>query len=683
MNKQELVAKIKQCNKEYWEENAPSITDDEYDRLIQQLRTIDPNNKEIFAIGSSSVVDKVKHETPLLSLNKAYSLEEVKKWMQTVSDSSEELFLVQPKYDGMTAKYDTKNFCLSTRGDGYMGENITHVLPIVKVVSRTQQSPIVGELVLTKSEFEYLKQSISKKDGSSYSTARNAVAGIVSSKSIKEYCEKGIYLTLMTFDAVEFKYTAEQVANNWLELLDSISALEIPIDGMVIKLADTNKYEKLGCTSHHPRGAIAFKFANIRAESVLRDVEWSHGRYALTPVAIFDPVKIGGVTISRANLHNLNNIRDKDIQIGDRIVVERAGDVIPDIVSSTPGETRSVIDITHCPFCNTKIGKFAGNVVCTNPNCSETIVRQLINGAGVLGIDGLGVATMTQLVQLGITELSELFSLDVETLTNLDGFASKAAENLYHAIQKVTDGVEDYHLLASIGIAQLGVTTAKKLCAQYSLDELVKANADDLMKVPSIGFEKAHIIEAGLKEKQTEIELLQRIIHVNSASNSNSLPTICFTGKMDKPRSYYEQMARDKGWIPVDKVTESLELLVAADTSDNTTKLMRAKKLGVSISSLTGWLESRSRLPEMHMIKTIQDEVKKRLGLDSDCHYDADDVQYCLRLFNIDADDVPRLTQQIDDLANELFPYDSEAICSQLYNKAETLRFFPKHAIVT
>jgi len=397
----------------------------------------------------------------------------------------------------------------------------------------------------------------------------------------------------MSFDAIEFKYTAEQIVNNWLELLDSVSNLDVPIDGMVIKLADTTKYEKLGCTSHHPRWALAFKFANIRAESILRDVEWSHGRYALTPVAIFDPVEIGGVTISRANLHNLNNIRAKDIQLGDRIVVERAGDVIPDIIESTPGSSRTIIDITHCPFCNTKVGKFAGNVVCTNPNCSETIVRQLINGAGVLGIDGLGVSTMTQLVQSGITELSELFSLDIDSLASLNGFANKAAENLYNAIQKVTNGVEDYHLLASIGIAQLGVTTAKKLCSKYSLDEIVKLNADDLMTVPSIGFEKAHIIEAGLKEKYIELELLQRIIHVKRASGeAKTAATICFTGKMDKPRSHYAQLARNKGWIPVDKVSESLHLLVTENINDNTAKLMKAKKFGVSICSLGEWLKS-------------------------------------------------------------------------------------------
>ena len=277
----------------------------------------------------------------MLSLNKAYSIEEVMEWARKNCRENETL-LIQPKYDGISANYDGS--VLATRGDGENGENISGKLPLIELETSGYTGfldrPVRGEIVIRDDDFENLYSHITKKGGGHYKNSRNAVAGIMGLKDISDMLRQGAKLTLVDYNMICYRVPVNDLEKKWPGIVAEIENLLYPMDGIVVKIADEEYSESLGNTAHHPRGQIAFKFVGIRRQSKLLDVKWSFGKNCLTPVAEIEPVDIGGITIKHATLHNIQNIIDRGIQIGDTITVERAGDVIPYIVDSTPGDDR-------------------------------------------------------------------------------------------------------------------------------------------------------------------------------------------------------------------------------------------------------------------------------------------------------------------------------------------------------
>lgn len=599
LDRDELIRLIEYHNRRYWDEGEPEIPDARYDELIRALQKLEPDHELVTRVYAPAVAGsgKVRHLRPMLSLDKAYSLEEVLEWAKKFARSEDEELLVEPKYDGISANFDGR--VLSTRGDGELGENITDKLPLVELETAGHTGkvdrPVRGELVIRDDDFKTLYSHIRKKGGGVYKNSRNAVAGIMGLKEIAEMELQGAKITLVDYNLVSFRVKYSELAAKWEELRRQLEALPYPQDGIVIKLADSAYSASLGNTAHHPRGEIAFKFTNIRRETRLIGVEWSFGKNCLTPVAELEPVEISGTTIRRATLHNIQNILELGVQIGDTVTVERAGDVIPYIVSSTPGEERRSPLIEDCPSCGAKLVRRGPELCCPNPECPETQLQRLAAAVRNLGIERLGEPTLRKLMEnSGVRHLGDLFELTAMDLLRLDGFAAKSAANLIEEIQKARI-VNDYQLLAALNIPNIGANVAKVIFSHTDFASLRRMSEEELSAIPGIGPERAKALVSELAAQSEYLdELLGAVRLIHAAAPAAEIPTVCFTGKMPEKRSYYEKLATAHGYRSADDVTSSLSLLVAADPAENSGKLKKAARLGVKVVSLDEFLSMLS-----------------------------------------------------------------------------------------
>ena len=597
MGEKEIASIIERHNKLYWEKGEPEISDVEFDSYVRALEKINPGNPVLEKIYSPDVAStgKVKHDKPMLSLDKAYSFEELLTWAKKYARSEEELFTIQPKYDGISANF--ANGVLATRGDGLEGENITDKLPLIELETKGYRGPLNrsarGEIIIRDDDFKTIYAKIRKKDGKPYKNSRNAVAGIMGLKEIDDMRRQGAKLTLLDYQFVSYEVKLSEMSAKWPEVLAEIEKLPYPMDGIVIKLADEEYSESLGNTAHHPRGQIAFKFSGIRKKSRILNVEWSFGKNCLTPIAEIEPVEIGGITIKHATLHNVKNIIDRDLQIGDTATVERAGDVIPHIVESEKGEFRKSCIIRNCPCCSSELVQEGPELRCLNPGCSETKIQRLLAAVKNIGIERLGEPNIRKMMTvLNVGSLKDIFNLKVEDILRLEGFKDKSASNLFNEIQSARK-VDDFELLAALNIQGIGKNVAKMILAKYSLEELRKLSEEEISQIYGIGPERAQAIFRELRSQSDFLdELLACVEMSETKKNVPDKPskTICFTGKMPEKRSYYEDLARKQGYEPVDSVTKTLTLLVAADTAEKSSKLQKATKEGVEIIQLDRWL---------------------------------------------------------------------------------------------
>ena len=617
---EQLAAQIEYHNRKYWEEAEPEISDEEYDLLVRRLTALAPDHPLLQAVHAPIVAGsgKVIHRDPMLSLDKAYSLDEVLSWAAKFVRSDDEGFLVQPKYDGISASWS--GGILATRGDGETGENITDKVPLIELEHPAGTMPLAefkgqarGEIVIRADDFRTLYPKIMNRNGKPYKNSRNAAAGIMGLKDISLMLLQHAKLTLADYSLHSWKTTWKDFRSDWQNLVDQIEQLPYPMDGIVIKLADQEYSRSLGNTAHHPRGQIAFKFSGVRQQSKLLKVEWSFGKTALTPVAEIEPVEITGTTIRHVTLHNLQNILNHDIQIGDTVTVERAGDVIPYIVESAPGETRTPCVIDHCPSCGSLLVRDLPELRCVNPDCPETQLMRLLAAVKNIGIERLGEPNLRRLREvLGVKNLKDIFNLTVPDIMRLEGFQELSANNLYKEIQAART-TPDYQLLASLNIKGIGPNIAKAILKTNTLKELEGMNAEQLANLEGIGPERAGAIEKELRERKAEIdELLECLTIIQTKSDSSEeRPTVCFTGKMPEKRSYYENLAKANGYDSADSVTASLSLLVTAEADSTSSKAVKAAKLGVKVMTLNDWLKT---------LKENKDAGPETPKPDDECH---------------------------------------------------------------
>ena len=614
----ELVRVIGHHNQLYWEKGAPEISDAEYDQLLEELRRRDPGHPLVNAIHTPLVVSagKVRHRTPMLSLDKAYSLEAVLEWARKYARSDSEMLLVQPKYDGISASFDGR--VLATRGDGETGEDVSDKCPLIELeapgFTGQLDRPARGEIVIRSDDFINIYSHIRRKDGGFYKNPRNAVAGIMGLKEIDGMIAQGAKLTLVDYTLISFEVTLKDLSRKWEEFLKNLAELPYPMDGVVIKFADRAFSASLGNTAHHPRGEIAYKYSNVKRESRLLDVEWSFGKNNLTPVALMEPVEFSGVTVKRATLHNVQNIIDMDLQIGDTVTVERAGDVIPYISASVPGKERRSPLITHCPACGTLLERKGPELICPAPDCPGTSLQRLTAAVKALDVENLGESTLKKLIDVcKVSTLSDLFRLTARDLLQVEGFAEKSASNLLKELQRVRT-MPEYQLLASLNIPNVGANIARQLLAEMDFQTLREASEESLSAVSGIGPERAKAIRAAFTERKAEIdELLAAVTPVReTAPAPGTLPTVCFTGKMPEKRSYYAGVAQERGYGVSDSVTKELTILVAAAVNDSSSKLVKARKLGVTIMSLDEFLASP--VPEKEAAAEEQPELFAKMA---------------------------------------------------------------------
>ncbi len=603
----ELEQIIECHNHLYWTKGEPEISDQEYDLLLRQLESLNPDHPLLAKVLSPKVASegKVRHAEPMLSLAKAYSLDELMNWADKIARSPDETFLVEPKYDGVSANF--ANGVLATRGDGEEGEDVSSKIPLIELEAPGYKGPLNrearGEIVIRNDDFSKIYANIKKRDGGVYKNSRNAVSGIMGLKEIDGMLRQGAKLTMVDYDLVSYRVTLSELRDRWPGLLSEIETLPYPMDGIVIKLADEAYGASLGNTAHHPRAQIAFKFTGIQKKTRLLDVQWSFGKNCLTPVAVLEPVELAGVTIRHATLHNYQNIVDRDIKIGDTVTVERAGDVIPYILDSEPGDSRRDPMISKCPCCSSELARMGPEICCTNKDCPETNLQRLLASVRNIGIERLGEPNIRKMMNtLGVKNLKYIFNLTKDDILRLDGFKDKSADNLVNEIANAKN-TSDHQILAALNIRGIGKNVARSILRKFTIAELRELSVEQLSEIDGIGPERAEALFHELRKQAEFLDELISALNIKTSKTSQAdglpdSPKICFSGKMPLPRSHYEDIARKHGLEPVDSVTSDISILVLQDTSSSSSKVKKAAKLGIRIIQLDEWLESNENIAQ-------------------------------------------------------------------------------------
>jgi DNA ligase (NAD+) len=637
----------------YYIMNDPLISDGEYDQLFKALEKAEAGHPELItpdsptmrvARGLSSTFKTVQHLVPMLSLENSYNAEDLLDWdrkARELSGLTEMEYCVEPKFDGASISliYDNDLFTRgATRGDGVEGEDITTNLKQIRSVPLSanfsafgiRQIEIRGEVLMNKKNFKKYNEQLAEQNLPPLANPRNAASGTLRIKDIREVNKRKLeaflyhisYTLLLEGKEMPAKLHThsgslealwelgfrspvkekkvfkgiQAVIDYCLDFEKGRDDLPYEIDGMVIKVNDLKLQDKLGMTTHHPRWAIAFKFKARQGTSVLRQVEFQVGRTgSITPVAKIDPVPIGGVTVTSISLHNEDFIREKDIRLGDQVLVERAGDVIPYIVKSLAdlrtGNEKEIRFPTHCPVCGDLLYKPEEEAVwrCPNMNCKAQVVERIIHftSKDAMDIRGLGEANIRKFFELGwLTDVPSVYQLPYNQMRKLEGMGEKSVTNMQEAIEK-SKSQPLHRLINALGIRYVGETTAKALAQHTShLMKLSEYQKEELLEIDDVGVKVAESIyqffhNADNLSMLKELENFGLTLESQKeAARGGSLEgkTFLFTGTLQKmKRSEAEEMVEKQGGKLVSGVSSKLNFLVVGE--DAGSKLEKARKI--------------------------------------------------------------------------------------------------------
>jgi len=659
----EVIERVKKLREEidyhnyrYYVLDSPVISDAEYDALMRELKELEEKYPELITPDSPTQrvgfkpaegFKEVPHVEPMLSLDDAMNEEEViefdkriKRFLGFPEDQPIE-YTVEPKIDGLAVElvYENGVFVVgSTRGDGYVGEDVTNNLKTIKTIPLrlrkfTEDAPdipprvdIRGEVFMTKEEFQRLNEERVRKGELPFANPRNAAAGslrqldpsITAKRKLDIFC-----YGVGRVDGYKFKTQWEilQTLPKWglkinpmVKLVKNIQeaikyhyeierireTLPYEIDGIVIKVNDLSLWEKLGTKARSPRYALAYKFQPTQVTTQLIDVVFQVGRTgAITPVAILKPVQIGGVIVERATLHNEDFIKNLDVRIGDWVLVQRAGDVIPQIVmpikDRRTGKEKEIVFPTHCPICGTKLVKKPGEAIwrCPNPNCYASLVRKILHFASrnAMNIEGLGEKVARDLVDKGFVQnIADLYYLKLEDFMKLPGFAYKKAKNLYEAIQK-SKKTTLARFIYALGIRHVGEAMAYLLAEKFkTLDKLMNASVSDLLSIPGVGYEVAKSIVDFFKNEENR-KMIQRMLDagvtfIEEEKKEEEKPkilegkTFVFTGALKSmTRDQAKRKVIELGGKVTDSVSRKVDYVVVGESPGS--KYQRALQLGI------------------------------------------------------------------------------------------------------
>lgn len=641
---EELKKKIEYHNYRYYVLDDPEIEDTQYDKMMQELIALEEQYPELLTEDSPSqrvggealeYFTKVEHSVPKLSLANAFSEEDIRDFDQRILKTlhQEVEYVVEYKFDGLTVvlKYDKGKFVQgATRGDGYIGEDVTANLKTVRSIPMRLKEPdsleVRGEILIPKRDFIVLNERRAKEGQPIFANARNAAAGsirqldpkLAASRPLDIYVfnlesiqEKGFqshFESLEHLRKIGFKVSKCYLCKNIDEVIEQIhywsehrQELPFDIDGIVIKVNNLAQREVLGSTSKSPRWAIAYKFPPQEKKTKLLDIEVQVGRTgALTPTAILYPVQLAGTTVSRASLHNEDYIKERDIRIGDMVMVRKAGEIIPEVVrvikEERSGEERAFKMPEFCPVCGEKTLRIEGEAAtkCMNAACPAQVERGIIHFASrnAMDIEGLGPAVVKQLLQEQlIHDVSDIYYLKEEDLLTIERMGKKSVENLLNAIEKSkTNGLA--HLIFALGIPLVGERGGKILAAHFkSIEELSKATPEDLVAINEIGQKMAENIVAFFQghENQRLIERLKKAgvmteIENNGQNKDVSLKGLTFvlTGTLPTlTRKEASAFIEERGGKVSSSVSKKSDYVLAGEEAGS--KLEKAKKLGVKI----------------------------------------------------------------------------------------------------
>lgn len=654
----ELRQKINYHSYLYNTLDQPEISDLEYDQLFNRLKIIEGEHPELITPDSptqkvgnqiSEKFQKVNHPATILSLANGFGSQDALAWYERILklDSRVALadFMLEPKLDGLTVvlHYNQGIFTLgATRGDGNVGEDITQnlrtipSLPLrIPVLGKGSPAPdnIVfrGEVFITKADFLKLNQDLEIKGEKTYLNPRNTAAG--SLRQLDPTITASRPLKLYLYQIVE---SSEPLPQTQSGILDYIASFGLPVnplrwhadnihqaveicekeglhrhdwaydaDGIVIKLNDLNLSNSLGFSGKDPRGALAYKYPGEEVETTLLDIQVNVGRTGvLTPLALLEPVSIGGVVVKQATLHNFDFIAEKDLRVGDRVLLKRAGEVIPYIVAALPGKRdgsqTAYVPPSHCPSCGSPVERIPGEVAwyCLNAACPAQLTRNVENFASRTAMDiaGLGEQIVAQLVQSGLVRsFPDLYLLSKEPLLTLDKFGEKKAENLLDAIQ-ASKSQTLQRLLIALGIKGIGEVAARKLAQKYgSLDAISHAGLDDLQQIEGVGPNLAESVYEWFRLESNQQMLAQlKELGLNptesTAVSTTKLPlaglTFVVTGTLEgfSREGISDFILQNGGKVSGSVSSKTSYLVLGADPGS---KYEKARQLGVPILSET------------------------------------------------------------------------------------------------
>jgi len=551
---EELKSQIHFHNYRYHVLDSPLISDAEFDKLLNELKRIEAEHPDWIApdsptlragAGPADRFDKVRHPAPILSLANAFGADEARAWLERISKIDDRVekakFVVEPKIDGLSIVLHYRDGVFvqgATRGDGEVGEDITANLRTVRAIPLRipvdsdrlsgigvpKYLVVRGEAFIPIKEFEELNRRLEEAGEKTYLNPRNTAAG--SLRQLDPALTASRPLTLLVYQIIHFE--GGKVPSSQWEILEYLRALGFPVtdvarrfdnledaiaytetwdkrrdelpyeaDGMVIKIDDLGLAAELGFVGKDPRGAIAFKFPAREVTTTLQDIRVNVGRTGvLTPYAVLEPVEIGGVIVERATLHNFDFIAEKDIRVGDRVLVKRAGEVIPYVIGpvtdARTGKEKKYKPPANCPTCGQPVEHLEGEVAwyCVNAACPAQLVRNVEHfvSRGAMDIVGLGIRIVEQLIEAGLVrDVADLYTLKKEQLLELEGFADKKADNLLAAIEN-SKRQSLARLITALGIHGVGEVSAGDLAGHFgNLDALSKAGVDDLQQIEGIG----------------------------------------------------------------------------------------------------------------------------------------------------------------------------------------------------
>ncbi|MBS3748455.1 MAG: NAD-dependent DNA ligase LigA [Candidatus Thermoplasmatota archaeon] len=650
MDKKTVAQKIKELREElnhhnykYYVENNPEISDYEYDQLLKKLEKLEDKYPDLITpdtptqrVGGKPLDEfqTVKHKIPMLSLANTYNEQELIDFDERVQKNVGKVeYVVEPKIDGagIALFYENGVFVRgATRGDGIKGDDITQNLKTIHSIPLRLQHDVLstievrGEVFMTKSGFkEYNKEQI-KQDKQPFANPRNAAAGSIRQLDPNIVAERPLdaFIYLLSYTETPFN-TQEKVLDalkkagfktNPLskkvknineaikyckKLEEKRDSLDYDIDGAVLKVNSIKKQQNLGSTSKNPRWAISYKFAAQQATTVLKDIDIQVGRTgALTPVAILKPVDVGGVTVSRATLHNFDELKRKDIRIHDTVLIERSGDVIPQVVKSITekrsGEEQKKPIPKTCPICNTPVQHKEGEVAirCPNKMCPARLKWRMKYYASrdAMDIDHLGESTVDKLLDKNMIEnVADLYDLKKEDILQIEGFKEKSAQNLIESI-KQSKKQDLSRLIYGLGIRHVGKYAAQLLARHFSsIDKLAEATEEELKEIDGLGEKSAEAI-ATFFTSEENITLINRLkeygVNTESkkAEKEQSLKgkRFVFTGSLeDLSRSKAGDLVKEQGGMVTSSVSKNVNYVVVGKKPGS--KYEKAKKQGIPI----------------------------------------------------------------------------------------------------
>ncbi len=650
---EDLREQIRYHNRRYYVEDAPEISDAEYDALYNELENLEAEHPELVTpdsptqrVGGEPLegFEEVRHAIPMLSLANARKTEELKEWdarvRRLLGPDEEPRYVTELKIDGLAVslRYEDGRFVRgATRGNGVVGEDVTQNLRTVRSIpDRLDDDPPSvleprGEVYMTLQEFEGLNRRQEAEGKPPFANPRNAAAGSIRQLDPRITATRPLTIFLYGVGEGGELYESHSAMLDALRryglranphtVHDSIEtvieecerraaqreSLSYQIDGVVVKVDSREQQRSLGTVAKAPRWAIAYKFEPLAGRTRLNDVIINVGRTgALTPQALLEPVNIGGVTISRATLHNEDYIKEKGILVGDTVVVERAGDVIPQVVRPVLEERDGdeyVFEMPKvCPVCGEPVSRPEGEAVtrCVNARCPAQALEHIIHWAskGAMDIEGLGEKVATKLFDLGlIKDAADVYHLEAEQLVPLEGFGEKSAENLIRAIERSKEQPFS-RVLYALGIRHVGSVTAELIAERFSGEDLLRGvSVEQLTEINGVGAVVARAVveyfgledNRDLVERLMEAELNFEREKTRSSEGPLAGKKVVVTGVLSRPRGHFVERIEAAGGAFTSSVSKNTDYVLAGEEAGS--KLDRAKALGVPVIDEAGFEE--------------------------------------------------------------------------------------------